>query len=178
MADFGLYPDAYESMMYSTPLISYKALSFLYNHFPTPRKTIATLSSYKDMLKRSVFDLSAKPSTSVHLDVSLNYPLIMSLPFRPRLSFPYPNQAPSWFAGHMSKSFLSLPTILKDIDLVIEARDARLPLTSINPAFDDALERSWGRWDTLAVGMGRRKERVVVYTKRDLAEQRFEEVSP
>ena len=66
-----------------------------------------------------------------------------------------------------------------DIDLVIEARDARLPLTSINPAFDEVLEESWGRMNLAGPSgwKGKGKEKVVVYTKRDQAEERFEEVS-
>ena len=80
----------------------------------------------------------------------------------------------------MSKSLTKLPTVLKDIDLVIEARDARLPLTSINPAFEEVLEESWGRMSTAGPSgwNGKGKEKVVVYTKRDQAEERFEEVRP
>ena len=80
----------------------------------------------------------------------------------------------------MSKSLSKLPLVLKDIDLVIEARDARLPLTSINPAFEDVLQESWGRASTAAGPSGwkgKGKEKLVVYTKRDQAEERFEEVS-
>lgn len=80
----------------------------------------------------------------------------------------------------MSRSLTKLPTVLKDIDLVIEARDSRLPLTSINPAFEQVLEESWGRMDLGGPSgwKGKGKEKVVVYTKRDQAEERFEEVSP
>jgi len=100
--------------------------------------------------------------------------------FIPRAHFPFPSNTPSWFAGHMSKSLSKLPLVLKDIDLVIEARDARLPLTSINPAFEDVLQDSWGRASTAAGPSGwkgKGKEKLVVYTKRDQAEERFEEVS-
>ena len=99
--------------------------------------------------------------------------------FIPRAHFPFPTNTPSWFAGHMSRSLTKLPTVLKDIDLVIEARDARLPLTSINPAFDEVLEDSWGRMNMAGPSgwKGKGKEKVVVYTKRDQAEERFEEVS-
>jgi hypothetical protein len=78
----------------------------------------------------------------------------------------------------MSKSLTKLPTVLKDIDLVIEARDARLPLTSINPAFEEVLEESWGRMGMAGPSgwKGKGKEKVVVYTKRDQAEEVFEEV--
>jgi ribosome biogenesis GTPase A len=95
--------------------------------------------------------------------------------FSPRLRFPFPGRTPSWFAGHMARSLNQLPTLLKDIDLVIEARDARLPLTSVNAAFDDVLKQSWGL-DGRASGANQRGK-VVVYTKRDLAESRYEQVS-
>jgi ribosome biogenesis GTPase A len=74
----------------------------------------------------------------------------------------------------MSRTLNKLPVILRDIDMVIEARDARLPLTSVNPALEEALEQSWGK---LGTGSTKGKEKVVVYTKRDQAEERFEAVS-
>lgn len=46
-----------------------------------------------------------------------------------------------------------MKSLLSSIDLVIECRDYRVPLTSRNPLFESALEG---------------KERVIVYTKRDL----------
>lgn len=97
----------------------------------------------------------------------------------------------------MAKSLKQLPELLKDIDLVIEARDSRLPLTSVNPAFEQAIEESWGRVNSSSVsvsgtntntsmGKGKGKEiqpsslqnqreRLVVYTKKDLGEQQLEE---
>ncbi|KAJ9091201.1 hypothetical protein QFC19_009197 [Naganishia cerealis] len=78
----------------------------------------------------------------------------------------------------MARSLNELPNLLKDIDLVIEARDARLPLTSVNSAFDDVLRTSWGLQSTDAGRIidvkGKQREKLVVYTKRDLAESRFE----
>lgn len=69
----------------------------------------------------------------------------------------------------MARSLRELPPLLENINLVIEARDARLPLTSINPIFDGVLRR----WKARAKVEGER-ERIVVYTKRALAEARFE----
>ena len=46
--------------------------------------------------------------------------------------------------------------MLSQIDLIFECRDYRVPLTSRNPMFEDSLA---GR------------ERVIVYTKRDLGSQ-------
>lgn len=64
--------------------------------------------------------------------------------FAPRTSFSFPSQVPSWYAGHMRRAMLSLPSLLArhPPPLVIEARDARLPLTSINPAFDQLLRNA------------------------------------
>ncbi|WVW81910.1 hypothetical protein I302_103910 [Kwoniella bestiolae CBS 10118] len=88
-----------------------------------------------------------------------------------RPAFPYPARIPSWFAGHMSRSLRELPTLLENIDLVIEARDSRLPLTSINSTFDQML----GKAKRSGKGKGKEKEKLVVYTKRDLGERRYEE---
>lgn len=94
-----------------------------------------------------------------------------------RTAFTYPLQTPSWFAGHMAKSLNQLPALLEEVDLVLEARDARLPLTSVNPAFDSVLEHIWGHAGAGPDRRGKGKEKLVVYTKRDLAEQRYEQVS-
>lgn len=94
----------------------------------------------------------------------------------------------------MATSLRKLPATLANIDLVIEVRDARLPLTSVNPAFERVLRQAWGQsgsgsglLDRKGKGravdydgeglVGRGKEKMVVYTKRDLAEGRYEEVS-
>ncbi|WOO84691.1 Mitochondrial ribosome-associated GTPase 1 [Vanrija pseudolonga] len=92
----------------------------------------------------------------------------------PRLLFPFPTRTPSWFAGHMARSLRELPALLDEVDLVLEARDSRLPLTSVNPAFDAVLERAWGHSGSGPDRKGKGKEKIVVYTKRDLAEQRYE----
>lgn len=47
-------------------------------------------------------------------------------------------------------------TRLNHIDLIIECRDYRIPLTSRNPMFEDALKEI---------------ERIVVYTKKDLGDK-------
>ncbi|CAE6506850.1 unnamed protein product [Rhizoctonia solani] len=77
--------------------------------------------------------------------------------------------APSWYPGHMRRFFTQLPELLARTHVVLEARDSRLPLTSINPEFEAALER-WrqSRPNGLC-------ERIVVYTKRDLVPRWGEE---
>jgi ribosome biogenesis GTPase A len=74
--------------------------------------------------------------------------------FIPRHVFPpIPSLPRSYFLGHHKAGLAKMKTLLTSIDLVIECRDYRVPLTSRNPLFESALEG---------------KERVLVYTKRDL----------
>ena len=119
--------------------------------------------------------------------------------FVPRAAFAYPAKTASWYAGHMARSMRLIGDLLPDVDLVIEARDARLPLTSINGAFDDLLAQSWGPiWNgpdggaSGSMGMGgsvaenlvggkvdrkgKMREKIIAYTKRDLAEAKYEAV--
>lgn len=102
--------------------------------------------------------------------------------FLPRLQFTYANNHASWHPGHMKAFMDRLTQSLVDMDMVIECRDARIPLTSINPKLENAVDAAWGpNWQDEANGgpreTGRNRERLIVYTKRDLAEKRFEEVS-
>ncbi|KAK3214111.1 hypothetical protein GRF29_28g2032815 [Pseudopithomyces chartarum] len=74
--------------------------------------------------------------------------------FVPRAAFPSLSHLPrSYFLGHHKSGLQKMKTLLSTIDLVIECRDYRVPLTSRNPLFEASLEG---------------KERLVVYTKRDL----------
>lgn len=98
--------------------------------------------------------------------------------FVPRMRFFYPNHIQSWHPGHMKGFMDRMSAEVADMDLVIECRDARLPLTSINPRLEEVVNASWGPGWRTGDGFekGRRRGRLVVYTKRDLAEERFEEV--
>ena len=60
-----------------------------------------------------------------------------------------------WYPGHMAKTRRMLVESLKMIDVVVEIVDARAPLASRNPDFDD-----------LFAG----KARVVLLNKSDLAD--------
>jgi ribosome biogenesis GTPase A len=62
------------------------------------------------------------------------------------------------------------------LDLIIETRDARMPLTSINPAFERLLEQQAGGKFGPNAGVGATK-RLIVYNKADLAQECFQEVS-
>ncbi|KAF2270103.1 mitochondrial GTPase-like protein [Lojkania enalia] len=74
--------------------------------------------------------------------------------FIPRTVFPAQTSLPrSYFLGHHKSGLQKMKSLLSTIDLVIECRDYRIPLTSRNPLFEKSLEG---------------KERVIVYTKRDL----------
>lgn len=58
----------------------------------------------------------------------------------------------------------------QQVDLIIETRDARMPLTSINPAFERILHLTGG-------GARGSTKRLIVYNKADLAQDCFQEVS-
>ena len=53
-----------------------------------------------------------------------------------QIPFPILPAPPSWFPGHMNQFKRRLPALLKQTDVVLELRDARLPLTSINRTFE------------------------------------------
>lgn len=59
-----------------------------------------------------------------------------------------------WYPTHQSRALRQLKQGLHHIDLVVEVRDARIPLTTINTEFDDILGN---------------RDRLVVYNKSDLA---------
>jgi ribosome biogenesis GTPase A len=70
----------------------------------------------------------------------------------------------------MARGVRKIRENLSQVDLVLEVRDARLPLTSINPAFEELFGTDRG----LKPKNGKR--RLVVYNRRDLAEPGLEEV--
>src|SRR5271167_1067796 len=75
--------------------------------------------------------------------------------FIPRSSFPLPPNNPfTWFPGHMLAGLRALSSTITDIDLIIETRDARIPLSSRNPYLEDVCAQ---------------RRRLVLYNKRDLA---------
>ena len=74
--------------------------------------------------------------------------------FVARSAFAVPESLPrSYFLGHHRSGLSQMKTMLSQIDLVFECRDYRVPVTSRNPLFEEALHG---------------KRRVLVYTKRDL----------
>ena len=80
----------------------------------------------------------------------------MTAPFIPRAVFPTLGSLPrSYYLGHHAAGLAKMRTLLNQIDLIIECRDYRIPLTSRNPMFEDVLTE---------------KERIIVYTKKDLGD--------
>lgn len=74
--------------------------------------------------------------------------------FVPRGSFPQHTAiARSYYLGHHRAGLRTMKSMLSSIDYVVECRDYRVPVTSINPMFEEALGN---------------KQRVIVYTKKDL----------
>ncbi|KAL0576402.1 Mitochondrial GTPase 1 [Marasmius crinis-equi] len=81
---------------------------------------------------------------------------------------------PSWFPGHMMKFTRMLPALLTRTDVVLELRDSRLPLTSINRTLEGAL-RKWRTERGYDPRDPKRRlfdagacEHLVVFNKRDL----------
>ncbi len=62
-----------------------------------------------------------------------------------------------WYPGHMTKAKRMMQEDIKLIDLVIELVDARVPLSSRNPDFDE---------------LGKNKSRIILLNKSDLADAR------
>lgn len=78
----------------------------------------------------------------------------MSQRFIPRSTFPY-DRIINWFPGHMAKGLRLISERLNSVDLVVEVRDARIPLSSINPNFEKVVGK---------------RPRLIVYNKFDLAD--------
>lgn len=77
-----------------------------------------------------------------------------------RTAFAY-DKAVFWYPQHQSRALRQLENGIHHIDLVVEVRDARMPLTSISSQFDQALGR---------------RDRLVVYNKSDLANRNLQKV--
>ncbi|KAH9962846.1 P-loop containing nucleoside triphosphate hydrolase protein [Russula dissimulans] len=85
----------------------------------------------------------------------------------------------SWYPGHMTQFSRILPSLLTRTDVVLELRDARLPLTSVNKNFEGALSRwraervhlSNHAAASSALARVRVCERVVVFSKSDLVSE-------
>ncbi|MBR3203071.1 MAG: 50S ribosome-binding GTPase, partial [Solobacterium sp.] len=63
--------------------------------------------------------------------------------------------AVQWYPGHMEKARRDMKDHLKAVDMIIELRDARIPLASRNPILDE---------------MAPQKPRLIILSKKDLAD--------
>lgn len=61
-----------------------------------------------------------------------------------------------WFPGHMTKAKRTITEQLKLVDMVIELRDGRIPMSSANPLLQELIAN---------------KPRLIVFTKRDMADE-------
>jgi ribosome biogenesis GTPase A len=61
-----------------------------------------------------------------------------------------------WFPGHMTKAKRTISEHLKLVDMVIELRDGRIPMSSANPLLQELIVN---------------KPRLIVFTKRDMADE-------
>lgn len=74
--------------------------------------------------------------------------------FVPRATFSITESLPrSYFLGHHRVGLADMTARISSVDLILECRDYRVPLTSRNPLFEQSLGD---------------KKRVIVFTKRDL----------
>ncbi|MBF0287490.1 MAG: 50S ribosome-binding GTPase, partial [SAR324 cluster bacterium] len=62
----------------------------------------------------------------------------------------------NWYPGHMLKAKKELSAHLKQVDVVLELRDARIPLASINKDFESLLQQ---------------KKRIILLNKTGLADE-------
>lgn len=120
------------------------------------RTTIATTYHAADSIKSPLPSPSSAVSNSV---LPSNAAPSSSVPgFTPRTEFQVSSSlVNSYFLGHHKAGLTKMKQLIGSVDLIVECRDYRVPLSSRNPLFEDTLQG---------------KERLVVYTKRDLAEEK------
>ncbi|PUU73357.1 P-loop containing nucleoside triphosphate hydrolase protein [Tuber borchii] len=100
------------------------------------------------------------PSIAPKLAPSPGSPNTQNSSFVPRREFPYPsNLITSYFLGHHRAGLDRMKQLVSSVELIIECRDYRVPLSSRNPMFEETLQE---------------KERLIVYTKRDLAAEELD----
>jgi len=62
-----------------------------------------------------------------------------------------------WFPGHMSKALRQVEETLKFVDIVLELRDCRIPMSSSNPKIETIIKN---------------KPRLILLTKANMADRR------
>lgn len=68
----------------------------------------------------------------------------------------------TWFPGHMRQALTALRRVIKGVDLVLEVRDARVPLSSRNPELD---------------ALFRQKRHILVLNKDDLVPSKLQQAA-
>ncbi|MGK5091196.1 ribosome biogenesis GTPase YlqF [Deltaproteobacteria bacterium TL4] len=91
----------------------------------------------------------------LYQDPQHDQPFIQSWEFMPNTSDSQQQTSINWYPGHMLKAKKELELILKRVDVVLEIRDARIPMTSINHDFEPFLQQ---------------KRRIVLFNKTGLAD--------
>ncbi|KAF7360363.1 Mitochondrial GTPase 1 [Mycena venus] len=145
-----------------------------------PRETNAQRQKFRRNWRRQrrmgLKKLLAQPPSHLFWSIAVFFTANTTMALT-RISFPALPIPPSWFPGHMMKFTRMLPTLLTQTDVVLELRDSRLPLTSINRTLEGALqkwrlERGWDPNDpTRRVINSTACEHIVVFNKRDLVPQ-------
>jgi ribosome biogenesis GTPase A len=64
----------------------------------------------------------------------------------------------SWYPGHMHRGMKLIKEHISSIDVFLEVRDARVPLSSFNPQIDEIIKEH-------------RKEKIVLFNKFDLCDE-------
>ncbi|EFA76861.1 hypothetical protein PPL_09613 [Heterostelium album PN500] len=77
-----------------------------------------------------------------------------------RSSFTYGGKI-NWFPGHMIKATKQLKENIKNVDVVLEIRDSRAPLSTENPLLQDILRQTFKD--------GAKKTHIVVFNKADMS---------
>lgn len=99
-------------------------------------------------------------------------------PFIPRQVYEgSPQIVRSYFLGHHNAALSRMRRVLSNVGLVIECRDLRVPLSSVNPLLESSLmydtdfrQRDQGSPPIGGAGTGGRS-RIIVYTHRDLIDK-------
>ena len=82
--------------------------------------------------------------------------------FRPRNVFhELPALPRTFYLGHHRAGLQKMKTLLSNVDLIVECRDRRVPLTSRNPALERGLQYD----------QSGRRERLIIYTKSGLVQE-------
>lgn len=83
--------------------------------------------------------------------------------FVPRRTFPEHNVEMANFVGHHRRALADLKGMSREIDFILELRDSRAPISSINPLFDQVLPGT---------------PKFILYTKRDVSLLRTSQLAP